>query len=523
VNPLRALALILLQSFILSSSAEAGKLDLLLMPGQLISGHAKFEERCENCHEKLKKANQSGRCLGCHDHADIARDIKEQKGFHGRLAKRESNDCRHCHTDHKGRDRDIVHLDPAAFDHRQTDFQLEGAHRRAACGLCHSHRFKKYSQAPSACFDCHEADDSHKGKLGKECGKCHNEKGWRKQKFDHNKDTKYKLIGRHEKVDCKLCHAGEVYKNTPRDCVSCHLINDSHNGKNGRKCEKCHTSRDWKKPRFNHSRDTKFKLIGRHKSTACGSCHIKGPYQVKLKMDCYSCHEKDDEHNGRNGKDCKKCHNPKGWEKTGFDHAKDTKFPLKGRHEGLVCTACHRSTNMDSIKGSGCIDCHGADDVHKGKQGRQCGDCHRETGWGDRVFFDHGLTRFPLIGLHSVTACEDCHISAEYRDTKRACIACHKQDDAHEGRFTEHCNRCHNPNGWMLWTFDHDKQTDFPLDGAHLELNCHACHRTALERHKRLSRQCFGCHRGDDIHRGSFGRRCERCHTTKTFANAVIR
>ncbi|MFC1327282.1 MAG: cytochrome C, partial [gamma proteobacterium symbiont of Ctena orbiculata] len=67
------------------SPAIAGKLDLILMPGPVIEGHAEFEEKCESCHETLKKADQVERCLSCHDHEDVAKDIETGKGFHGRL------------------------------------------------------------------------------------------------------------------------------------------------------------------------------------------------------------------------------------------------------------------------------------------------------------------------------------------------------------------------------------------------------------------------------------------------------
>jgi hypothetical protein len=75
----------------------------------------------------------------------------------------------------------------------------------------------------------------------------------------------------------------------------------------------------------------------------------------------------------------------------------------------------------------------------------------------------------------------------------------------------------------MLWTFDHDEQTEFPLDGKHDEVFCHACHRAELTKHKQSANHCYGCHRGDDIHRGGFGRHCDRCHTTETFENPEIR
>ncbi len=503
--------------------AMAGKLDLLLMPGPVIQGHAGFEEKCERCHETLEKASQAGRCVACHDHDDIAKDIDQDEGYHGRLDKDLAKDCKHCHTDHKGRDRDIVNFDTESFDHKLTDFELKGAHQTLACQLCHTKERKKYRDAPSVCFDCHKADDAHKGKLGEECDKCHNEKSWREQAFDHDKDTEYKLIGRHKEIDCNLCHADEHYKDTPKDCYSCHLINDVHNGRYDRKCEKCHSSNEWKKLVFNHGKDTEFPLEGRHKAVKCDTCHTQGPYAKKLEKTCFACHEKDDEHKGRNGEKCQDCHSVESWKKTDFDHDKDTKFVLNGQHKELVCSACHRTAAMDALKDATCIDCHRAVDVHKGEQGENCGYCHNETAWNQRVFFEHDITRFPLIGIHSVIACEACHLSGQFKEADIECLSCHKADDVHEGRMGKKCGDCHNPNNWLLWTFDHDTQTDYPLEGKHKEVVCEACHRVSLEEQKKLSKKCYGCHRADDVHRGGFGQRCERCHSTETFKDPVFR
>ena len=519
----QAFALLMLSAALASFSVEAGKLDLLLMPGELISAHAAFEETCESCHETLKKHNQALRCLACHDHSDIDKDIKNKSGYHGRLDPDQVQACRHCHTDHKGRERNIVILDKDSFDHRQTDFALKGEHRSVDCASCHIADQKKYSEAPSICIACHKSDDTHRGKLGDACDKCHSEDDWKRQSFDHNLDTEYKLIGRHAELACNLCHAGQQYKNTPKECYACHLVNDIHNGRYADKCGKCHTSQDWKKLRFDHDRDTQYPLAGRHKEVQCKTCHIKDPYRVKPDQSCVSCHRKDDEHKGRNGTECQECHSPKSWKKVDFDHSKDTKFPLKGRHIDLVCTACHRGSSMDALKESECIDCHRVNDVHNGEQGENCAGCHNEKAWNEQVFFDHDLTRFPLIGMHGIASCESCHLTAEYRTTQRACLACHRDEDEHEGRFGENCGSCHNPNGWMLWYFEHDTQTKYPLEGVHREIHCNACHRTSLDQHIKLSTQCYGCHRGDDVHRGRFGRHCDRCHNDESFKNAIIK
>jgi PHP family Zn ribbon phosphoesterase len=85
------------------------------------------------------------------------------------------------------------------------------------------------------------------------------------------------------------------------------------------------------------------------------------------------------------------------------------------------------------------------------------------------------------------------------------------------------CGDCHNPNSWLLWTFEHDTQTDYPLEGKHKEVVCEACHRASLEEQKKLSKRCFGCHRADDVHHGGFGRHCDRCHSNESFKEPVFR
>ena len=139
------------------------------MPGKVIAGHAKYEQECANCHVKFDKAAQDGLCLDCHK--EVARDVRAKQGYHGRL---KPEACRSCHTDHKGRDVNIVQLDEKAFDHAKTDFALAGAHPRVACRTCHV-AGKKYREAPGACDGCHRKDDKHKGALGPKCADCHTE------------------------------------------------------------------------------------------------------------------------------------------------------------------------------------------------------------------------------------------------------------------------------------------------------------------------------------------------------------
>jgi hypothetical protein len=84
------------------------------------------------------------------------------------MANAGAGECRACHSEHRGRDSDIVQLDPARFDHRQSDFALEGAHRTLVCTSCHK-AGEAWGKAPAACGSCHKTDDIHQGQMGQNC------------------------------------------------------------------------------------------------------------------------------------------------------------------------------------------------------------------------------------------------------------------------------------------------------------------------------------------------------------------
>lgn len=421
----------------------------LVSPGEVITPHVKWETTCTSCHEPYSKTSQRRLCLECHK--DIASDISSKRGFHDKRPEIEKAECKTCHTDHKGRTSDIVQLDQETFNHAFTNFALKGAHQTAACTGCHKPKVA-YRKAPSSCFACHEADDKHKGSLGKDCASCHNEETWKKQKtFDHAK-TRFPLSGPHAQVACATCHVGERYKDLPRTCIACHKLQDVHGGTYGEKCETCH--------------------------------------QVSK------------------------------WDKVAFDHAKSTKFPLKGAHAAVKCTVCHKGDLYKDKLSTTCVACHKANDPHKGQLGTRCESCHNETKWLQKVSFDHDLTRFPLIGLHATVACEECHRAQTFKDTPTACTSCHK-DKHHAGTLGSQCSSCHNPNGWTFWRFNHDKQTKFALTGAHKGLQCSACHKTPAVQKVTAPSTCYGCHSSDDAHRGAFGRTCEKCHVTTSFREGL--
>jgi hypothetical protein len=493
-------------------AAQAGSLETLLMPGEVVAGHAKIEQQCEKCHEPFSQSVQNKLCLDCHK--ETAKDVEGSKGFHGRIHNLEQRQCKSCHTDHKGRKARIVNLDKASFDHAHTDFLLKGRHGQAECGSCHKSG-KPFREAPSLCVDCHKDDQPHHGKLGEKCADCHDENGWKKAKFDHDK-THFPLTARHKDVACQNCHADQRYKETPKECFACHQINDVHNRGLGEKCDKCHNTNRWKEEKFNHDRDTKFRLTGHHAQVKCDGCHRNNAFEVKLGSTCISCHKKDDEHKGKNGTRCESCHVTDTWTKSTFDHDK-THFPLRESHAKVACEGCHKSAVFEEKLKTGCVACHKKDDVHKTQEGEICERCHTEKGWRIKVTFSHELTKFPLMGLHTAVPCAECHLTASFQDAETKCVACHKADDIHKKAMGGECQSCHNPNGWRLWNFDHTKRTHFPLEGAHEKLACAACHKDPVDQKIELAKDCFSCHKKDDAHKGTYGVNCERCHSPTAF------
>jgi len=510
-------------------SVFALDIEKLFMPGDVISGHQQYEDDCKQCHVRLRETTQQQLCLDCHK--NIASDVKALKGFHGKNEQATSADCIVCHTDHKGRNANIIWLDKDRFDHESTDYPLVGKHAQVECSSCHKPE-KKYREALSSCISCHKDQDVHDNKLGEKCESCHNSKGWSSEKFDHDQtDCKLKLA--HKKVACDLCHVANQYKDTPKKCASCHAIKDVHQNRFGDQCQDCHQEKKWTESKFDHDRDTHYRLKGKHQKVSCNSCHTVADQKKKTKIklskhkktsrDCYSCHRLDDVHKGKNEKKCGQCHNEKSWLESSFDHDKKTKFALKGAHKKASCQACHQDDKKGKKTDMACYSCHKHEDVHQGQEGKQCNDCHNdETWWMEDVRFDHELSDFPLIGQHLVVGCESCHLTSAFKDVKKDCNSCHRDDDVHKQALGEECQQCHNPNDWLIWLFNHDK-TDFKIEGAHQKAHCHSCHYKPRIKGKSKNSQCIDCHHLDDIHNGNFGPDCGSCHDQDDFKTINIR
>ena len=417
------------------------------MPGPVIQGHAKLEAACENCHVRFDRTAQNRLCLDCHK--PVRADVEAGSGYHGRLKER-AKECRTCHTEHKGRGARIAPLEEKAFDHGLTDFALHGRHKQKACNSCHR-AGTKFRQAPTTCDSCHREKDKHKGGLGAKCGNCHGEDNWKEARFDHAK-TKFPLKQSHaaSTLKCEGCHVDQKYTDTPRQCVSCHRDDDmkkGHKGRFGNRCETCHDEGEWKTPSFRHDRDTRYPLLDRHRVVKCETCHLAPLYREKTSTRCVTCHRRDDIHKDGLGDKCDKCHSAKGWKTSRFDHTADTRFALRDKHASAKCDACHKDKGMVAKVSMVCYSCHEKDDRQKG----------------------------------------------------------------HKGRYGEKCETCHNAKAFKPATFDHGRDTTFPLGGKHDKITCDTCHREALYRTK-MGKECYTCHKKDDIHFETYGLDCQRCH-----------
>ncbi len=493
-------------------------IERLVSPGPLSNAHQEFEKDCGSCHATFDKGAQDALCLDCHD--ETATDVKNSTGFHGKSPEVQGNLCNTCHTEHEGLLFDIAEFDPASFNHFLTDYPLGGGHVAVECAACHL-ADKKLREAPSDCFSCHKSDEPHKNRLSDDCQDCHTVNDWSQVEFDHS-TTRFLLLGKHSSTGCMACHVGEIYKELPSTCVDCHEEDDTHEGTFGTDCESCHDSNLWPKITFDHAQKTSFALEGQHAVVDCKACHTTTLFEPELQQVCVSCHQKDDEHKGRNGSNCADCHFTSNWSTSNFDHDTKTKFPLNDAHVRVTCEACHLEPVTKALPGVTCIDCHRDDDVHEDSLGENCSACHNEASWVKNTRFDHDLSRFPLLGEHKTVECDDCHQSKKFQDAPIECESCHIEDDEHLGTLGENCGLCHNPNNWSLWIFDHTTQTDFQLTGAHEGLACASCHRTKSRGEVSQSSECIACHRADDKHRGEYGGNCGRCHTTTDFKTIRI-
>lgn len=453
-----------------------------LSPGPLTKEHQMLEGtlNCTQCHD-LGNQVPDQKCLHCHSEIDVL--IDANRGLHANEEVR-SQLCIDCHSEHHGRTFDMMRFDEANFDHLRAGYVLEGMHALTDCRQCHQpdnisdsairQREDTYLGLNQECLTCHE--DFHQGTLPENCLQCHDFQDFRPAPgFDHS-TAQFPLRGAHTVVNCAECHPIST--------------------QNGRD--------------FQHFVGVEF--------SACTDCHID-PHNNRIPSSCTTCHSQDD-------------FNVVG-SMSNFNHEL-TGFELKGAHDRLDCASCHDVsltaaqifTDRTRIEEGQCISCH--NDVHEGRFGTDCTSCHNEESFLQTSFegpFDHDLTDFPLVGMHTTLDCNQCHITTLTDPVPfRQCTDCH--EDYHGGEFANvggqpsDCRNCHSveqPFSYTSYTLNQHQESSFPLVGGHLATPCFSCHLVDDEwTFRNIGSTCVDCH--DNIHEGHISpvyypeENCSECH-----------
>ena len=341
---------------------------------------------CQRCHKTTLDDGKTVRyvhmefstCNSCHD--DPHKEKFKQQ-------------CATCHTTE-----DFHAVTKTEFNHDATKFPLKGKHTVLKCEDCHQNNEKRKNASGESgfhitkfqwCSDCHA--DAHARQFAKradggQCEPCHSETDFLRVSFtaDDHKKTRFPLLGAHVAVPCVACHIDhKVNAKSTRQflwdgtvhCTSCH--EDIHKRQFDKKmtngCETCHGVESWQKLLFSHEQ-THFPLRGKHASAACEKCHMRPNNSATLpvqytgvQLECIACHK--DEHEGqfaaRGFTDCSPCHNAVSWKMLLFDHNRQSRYELTGKHIDVACEKCHPKVSMNQrmvVKykplGTACIDCH---------------------------------------------------------------------------------------------------------------------------------------------------------------------
>jgi hypothetical protein len=362
--------------------------------------------------------------------------------------------------------------------------------------------------------------------------------------------------------NCTKCHElGEKVLNSK--CLDCHseirsLMNfgegyHSSGDVMGNDCTKCHPEHfgrnfkivNFETATFDHEK-TSYSLTGKHRTAECNACHqtkyISDPEIKKrsgtylgLNSSCFSCH--DDFHQQTLGDDCIACHDTENFRPAKKFNHDNLKFKLTGSHISVNCIKCHPKSQKNGkefqkftgLKYQNCSSCHS--DVHKGKFGLNCKNCHVTTSFAviNKQWFDHNKTNFPLMGKHRFVKCESCHKNdLKTKLYYQKCTDCHS--DSHNSQFIignslQDCYDCHTEYGFHPSIINIEKHNTFKfqLTGAHLAIPCQNCHfENQNWNFRNLGLECIGCH--NNIHETELvnkylpANECLECHSTESWS-----
>ncbi|MDH5559617.1 MAG: hypothetical protein OEY59_02025 [Deltaproteobacteria bacterium] len=421
----------------------------ILSPGTLSKGHAYLDNfmGCFKCHT-LNTGVSDGYCMDCHQ--EIKSQKNKKNGYHG---KQNDKECLECHLEHQGVQSELFNLD--LVKHEKFGFKLNGGHAGIKCDKCHlsekmnhearnilidgrKKELRSYLGLSVDCDICHNRPhkDQFKDKI---CKDCHSDVSWGSLKFDHQKDSDFKLEETHLKINCKACHKPNKndpktvgYQGIGKKCVDCH--EDPHEKRSGTDCEYCHTPKKWKNinnikklSRFNHSKRF-FVLEGEHKKHKCEDCHVlekKIVYKIAKYNLCDDCH-KDPHKEQFQPRKCVQCHKPViEWKKPNFNHDK-TNFVIKNLHKKIKCKDCHQDGKYVLGDLASCEGCH--EDIRKIMMGTH--------------FLQKG-NNIPPDAMYPAVPCTSCHQQKEVK--------------VNEDLIRKKCVECHNKSFGDLWDYRLEK------------------------------------------------------------------
>lgn len=481
----------------------------------LIGGHGDLD--CRACHAQgseraLEAMDKRGRpidpraCLDCHASPHVegfAESAASAQGIaHGA-------GCVGCHAAEHVSFRD-PRLELDAAQHAWSGFSLDKPHDTVACEKCHDPQLPEFlarypGREQDRCSQCHA--DPHGGQFQEgpfsqgDCIACHARTEFAPHLFgvDDHQRAAFALSGMHEQTACNACHlvpegpnplsAGpdaelpREFRGTPGVCELCHAdVHDAIFAEPASvlpplaagECARCHDTSSFTavpESRFDHGAWTNFTISGAHAEASCEVCHVpRAEPDVNGRSfgrvdehfgkytGCITCHA--DPHDGRfdgeqfpvevDGKtDCARCHDTSSFRTLyqGFDHGRWTGFELRQGHARADCAACHTPRIPPDANG---------------------------RSWE------------PALG----SACADCH------------------DNPHGGQFAvqgqTNCAACHDEDARNFSTFDHDRDSRFPLGETHRDVACAQCHLSEappgvqngrpIVRYKPLGIECADCH-----------------------------
>ncbi len=459
---------------------------------------------CESCHSteewdpSIFEHQLTSPCMACHtvDYENTTEPDHTLLGY-------PTSDCEFCHS--------VNEWDPIIFDHEVS----------TTCVTCHLLDYQ------NAVNPVHLSEEGY----SENCQECHTDtETWLGASFDHSL-TQFPLTGAHITSECAQCHGDGLYE-LPLTCEECHSPNQiaettyetsefDHTTHNIiTECEFCHITTGWDQHIFEHINFS---------TSTCDQCHL---------IEYQETTEPDHTVLGYPASDCASCHSVEEWDPIIFDHEVST-----------TCVTCHLLDYQNAVN-----------PVHLSEEGysENCQECHTDTETWLGASFDHSLTQFPLTGAHItsecaqchgdglyelpltceechspnqiatttyelssydhvthniIQTCENCHTTDDWLQTifdhvdftETACEQCHlpehiaSVDPPHDsGNIRSQCDLCHSNSNWVIDNFTHTaEQTDYVLNGLHVQVQCLSCHVNNIYQGTENTCQSSGCHFSD--------------------------